>query len=578
MSRRPDGKRGRRKPDPAEETASWLLEVEQAGQAADEDEDDWSGALRATRREATGQFPPVPRGGEDREAPPPREAPSAHQAPRRQDPPQQPVGGDTGGWGSNTGGWGGAPAPREPEPWDTQAGAESWNGRWPFEESGQSWEPDDRSYSWPVQEMPSNTGSWDNADQQGPWGGGQSGQSGQSGQGSYEPGSQAGGYPPPNSYDSSSGYGSPQGYEPTGYEQPLARPYLDQGAYQPNDAYPASNGYGPTGQESYGPVDNAQTEQGYGSGSGYDQGYGAQDPGYGQADSSYPADTNFVADPGFAGGNGYASRPSDYATGELRGGEYGPGAGDASDSGYPPGGTYPPSGGRFGPENGYRADAGYPPSPAYDPPADPYPGAGGYDNGYDNRAAQPYGSDGPYAPNDSRDPYATGGEPFQVRDPYARGNQPQASAGAPGATTGPGAPVGPGPGIGGIGAGAPGIAGQPSRPDIWPAQTGSWQLDEPARPRGGASGEFSRQREDDDEQVVRLGTVGAGAPGTRSEWGSRPRGVRGEARPVDADGGHISTRARWPKVIALISWIILLMVLCWFYVFPFLERILPENF
>jgi hypothetical protein len=31
-------------------------------------------------------------------------------------------------------------------------------------------------------------------------------------------------------------------------------------------------------------------------------------------------------------------------------------------------------------------------------------------------------------------------------------------------------------------------------------------------------------------------------------------------------------------VVALISWIILLMVLCWFYVFPWLEKILPENF
>jgi hypothetical protein len=37
-------------------------------------------------------------------------------------------------------------------------------------------------------------------------------------------------------------------------------------------------------------------------------------------------------------------------------------------------------------------------------------------------------------------------------------------------------------------------------------------------------------------------------------------------------------RARWPKVVAIVSWIVLLMVVCWFYVFPWLERVLPENF
>ena len=37
-------------------------------------------------------------------------------------------------------------------------------------------------------------------------------------------------------------------------------------------------------------------------------------------------------------------------------------------------------------------------------------------------------------------------------------------------------------------------------------------------------------------------------------------------------------RSRWPKVVAIVSWIVLLMVVCWFYVFPWLERVLPENF
>jgi hypothetical protein len=30
--------------------------------------------------------------------------------------------------------------------------------------------------------------------------------------------------------------------------------------------------------------------------------------------------------------------------------------------------------------------------------------------------------------------------------------------------------------------------------------------------------------------------------------------------------------------VAVIAWIVLLMVLCWYYVFPWLERVLPENF
>jgi hypothetical protein len=37
-------------------------------------------------------------------------------------------------------------------------------------------------------------------------------------------------------------------------------------------------------------------------------------------------------------------------------------------------------------------------------------------------------------------------------------------------------------------------------------------------------------------------------------------------------------RSSWPRVVAVVSWIVLLMVVCWFYVFPWLEQVLPENF
>jgi hypothetical protein len=79
---------------------------------------------------------------------------------------------------------------------------------------------------------------------------------------------------------------------------------------------------------------------------------------------------------------------------------------------------------------------------------------------------------------------------------------------------------------------------------------------------------------DDEEQVVRLGRTIADQSGRATMGRGRPT----DARTFDDDGEHVSQRARWPRVVALISWIILLMVLCWFYVFPWLEKILPENF
>jgi hypothetical protein len=41
--------------------------------------------------------------------------------------------------------------------------------------------------------------------------------------------------------------------------------------------------------------------------------------------------------------------------------------------------------------------------------------------------------------------------------------------------------------------------------------------------------------------------------------------------------GERQARA-WPRIVAIISWIVLVMVVCWFYVFPWLERVLPESF
>jgi len=83
-----------------------------------------------------------------------------------------------------------------------------------------------------------------------------------------------------------------------------------------------------------------------------------------------------------------------------------------------------------------------------------------------------------------------------------------------------------------------------------------------------------------------------GAPGTRTaprpgrgspEVAGEPEVAR-RGSPIDTakgrrnrKGGERQARA-WPRVVAVISWIVLVMVLCWYYVFPWLERVLPENF
>jgi hypothetical protein len=59
-----------------------------------------------------------------------------------------------------------------------------------------------------------------------------------------------------------------------------------------------------------------------------------------------------------------------------------------------------------------------------------------------------------------------------------------------------------------------------------------------------------------------------------------PRGVRRKAPSEDRrkrPAGERQARA-WPRIVAIVSWIVLVMVVCWFYVFPWLERVLPENF
>jgi hypothetical protein len=146
------------------------------------------------------------------------------------------------------------------------------------------------------------------------------------------------------------------------------------------------------------------------------------------------------------------------------------------------------------------------------------------------------------------------------------------------------------PGGGAVAAGSQAWTGG-SGSQAWadpPAQ--AWYGDEPPRPYDQpgpyepSAGELTSVLEDDDEQVVRLGRAVDDPDGRRfgSVDGARAQPGRslrtGEARRLQPTGEYRRRRSNWPRVVALISWIVLLMVVCWFYLFPWLEGILPENF
>jgi hypothetical protein len=159
----------------------------------------------------------------------------------------------------------------------------------------------------------------------------------------------------------------------------------------------------------------------------------------------------------------------------------------------------------------------------------------------------------------------------------------------PGAGNGvvpPVAPTGPQP------------AGPP--PDDWAAAI---PTDVPAARRAADPSSTQVWRPDEAADAEPGVPLGSGAPGGTARRPRRPPageaagepGVAGRTGSVDASAarrtaaidtgkerrkrpaGERQARA-WPRVVAVISWIVLLMVLCWYYVFPWLERVLPENF
>jgi hypothetical protein len=120
----------------------------------------------------------------------------------------------------------------------------------------------------------------------------------------------------------------------------------------------------------------------------------------------------------------------------------------------------------------------------------------------------------------------------------------------------PGVPLGPGP--------RPGGEGAASRTSRLQAAAGQGPVAPVADP-GAAS---------QDPMARAFGTRAAdrAVPVPDIEPDDEPR-----TRRRDRPAGERQARA-WPRIVAVISWIVLVMVVCWFYVFPWLERVLPENF
>jgi hypothetical protein len=373
-------------------------------------------------------------------------------------------------------------APPAVEPMPEQGHTDPPAATWPFEETTQSWEPSDRSFIWPSDELPSTQAEWD------------------------QPGST-------NWLD-----------DPA--PRPAAAPEPDQTA-----AWPGPE----AGRRAW------------------------EEP------APEPPTSPWAGQPG--GGNGVAPP-------------------------VPPGGPTtpaPPPAGSMGPPPDDWAAAIPTDVPAARRVADPSATrAWRPDEGADAEPGVPLGpgspgrAPGPQAPAGER----PGGRAARSRGP-ASGAPPGAGpTGTPGLGGGvsSGAGAGAGAGVAGSGGGAAlgaGLAG--------PAGRGSGGPAGPTRPPGEAR---RGRRAPADDGPSGTTQVANGAPGTRtaSRVGRGSSEVAGEPELArrgssidtakgrrDRKGGERRARA-WPRVVAVISWIVLVMVLCWYYVFPWLERVLPENF
>ena len=241
------------------------------------------------------------------------------------------------------------------------------------------------------------------------------------------------------------------------------------------------------------------------------------------------------------------------------------------------------------PPAGLTTPAPPPPAGSVGPPPDDWAAAISTDGPAARRAADPSAT-GVWPPDEAADaepgvPLGPGSRPHAAGPQAPPGERPGGRATrsrGPGSGAAPATEL-PGPAGSGL-AGPPGGAqGAPGARSGRPAAGGT-RARAGTGAAGGAAGRERRPPRDPRGGATDL--AGGQAARTSSRPGRAPADAAGdrEALPVDTGKGRRNRPAgerqarAWPRVVAVISWIVLVMVLCWYYVFPWLERVLPENF
>jgi hypothetical protein len=528
--KRAKGRRGGQ--DPELDNSAWLAELEREAAQAGDDEDDWASTLRGRR--ASGPSPPTP---------PPQVPPTSE--PSWAPPPEPPppsghslFDADPGATGASP--WSTDPPPRDPAP----APDPDWSSWRP--PSPDPFEPP-RSDDWAGSRGSDHGEGWQSAGVDTPTG-------------AWSPVEPD--YPAPPAREPD--YPAPAGREPEYPDRPVdGEPDYPAPAAREAD-YPPPVGREPDYPALFGELYRRRTS--------------GQDPIWEAPPAAEPPPDQGQPDPTsgswpFEETTG-SWEPSDrsfiWPSEELAStqAEWDQPAPQSwlDDPASPPSSAPPPAG-----------PSGHLPTPSRPDPAGPAP---------DETAAWP-------APSPEAAPDETAAWPAPSPHAWADPEpppRPSPWASQPGAGNGAG-PLGPPP------------AGPP--PADWAAAI---PTDVPAARRAADPGAATRVWRPDEaveaEPGVPLGagtapggepTARAGGPGLGGPAPARSGSRVARPAPVPADepeqvrrktppegrrkrpAGERRARA-WPRIVAIVSWIVLVMVVCWFYVFPWLERVLPENF
>ena len=258
-------------------------------------------------------------------------------------------------------------------------------------------------------------------------------------------------------------------------------------------------------------------------------------------DDKHPAADEIAAP---ATGYGSAAAQGLPQPGPAAGGGAGPGAGYGSPTAFGPGGQAPGAtpGGYgaaqpTGPASGHGTPASFG-TPGWGDPLPPPPVPDG---------AAPFGAAASFAPPGSA-PAEVG--PSATPPPLGRDLTPTRDPGRHEASADSGSPLwAPDRRAGEDDTGGVGWLWSVEEHGASPPVPGSW-LREPPRPQA--------------REVDGL---------SRSIEGRRLRQLEGRGQ-----GRRVRHARRWPFRVAVASWVVLFAVVCWLYVFPWLEGILPENF